>query len=60
MSQQPKPFGLKKPSQVVRSPGAFDQLKINSHKHDKIDNPKIKVPSVKISNIRIRNKRPHA
>lgn len=61
MSQQPKPFGLKKPSQVVKTPGVLDQLnKINAHKHDKIDSPKIKAPSVKLPNIRIRTKRPHA
>ncbi|MCG2785595.1 MAG: hypothetical protein L6461_10865 [Anaerolineae bacterium] len=61
MSQKSKPFRLKKPSQVVKTPGALEQLnKINAHKHDKIDSPKIKTPSVKIPNIRIRTKRPHA
>jgi hypothetical protein len=61
MSQQSKPFGLKKPFQVVKTPGALDQLnKINAYKRDKVDSSKIKAPIVKIPNIRIRTKRPRA
>jgi hypothetical protein len=61
MSRKSKPSRLKKPSQVVETPGALEPFnKINTHKRDKLDSPKVKAPNVKIPNIRIRTKRPHA